>query len=495
MKVLGPIIAVLIIAASGWLLLNGNDPGTTTAPAATSIPPPDAIPSLVSVECRASSGGRSTDCYDAYLPWSRRVPVEDHVVIHVAVVSGGANAPADPVLFLHGGPAVPAMAEFLPAVGRGFQQMYGGRDVIVFDQRGAGLAGPQFDCSIEGTYRDSLNEDLAESSLEWLARQAMPCFAAADGVDLSVFATDEIAADAADIVRMLGYPSVNLHGSSFGSRIALTFAAQAASGVVRSVVLEGPYPPNIDGVARRGEAALAGLRALFAACSRDFECDSAYPELEAQLSAVVALLGETPVTLAGGEVVNGHRFMEVVYRTAYLGAGLRRIPRLIDDTASGDLALLDRLLDTTATTVDEIAPVAYFSTVCATTSPASEAALTTTVEALPDGFSAYFFDLAEATLDLCEGVGLVGGDADLDPTSGPTLYLVGKYDPVTPPTWSQQATDGLWPGFVVEFSYATHSNLLGPGTCAAQAVAEFVSTLEHPRPLCMSTTAPIDFDL
>ena len=36
-------------------------------------------------------------------------------------------------------------------------------------------------------------------------RQVTPCIAALEGVDLSAFATDEIAADARDIVQMLGY--------------------------------------------------------------------------------------------------------------------------------------------------------------------------------------------------------------------------------------------------------------------------------------------------
>ncbi|MCP4226386.1 MAG: alpha/beta hydrolase [Actinomycetia bacterium] len=314
-------------------------------------------------------------------------------------------------------------------------------------------------------------------------------------MDLTSFSAQEIASDTSDIVGMLGYSSVNLFGASFGSRIALTYAALASSSTVRSVVLEGPYPPDVDGVARRGEAASAGLGALFDACRRDPSCNSAYPDLEPQLVDVVTRLDDTPLILTGGEVVNGHRFMEAVYRTAYSGSGIQRIPRLIGDTAQGDLALLSELLDTTAMTFDDVDAIAYFATVCSTTSPVSSALLASTVEALPEGVATYFYRLGMATLDLCEAAGLVGSGTIPGPTSAPTLYLVGTYDPVTPPEWSRDGANGSWPGMVAELSYGTHANLFHPESCAGQAVFAFVATLEHPHLPCLSTTLPIDFDL
>ena len=488
------LLFLVLPAAAGltWLLVGGTGTGP---PPTGPVPPPDTIPALVPVDCRADSGGKAAVCYDAYLPRLWRLPGDGFVVIHVAVVPGGNDAPGDPVLYLHGGPAVPALAGFLPTVGHGFQQMYGDRDVIVFDQRGAGQSGPRLGCPRDQSYHDSLTDDLDESSIEWLARQTQPCLAELDPEDLAAFTTAELASDAADIVRMLGYRSVNLFGSSFGSRIALTYAAQADPGAVRSVVLEGPYPPNVDGVARRGEAAVAGLRALFAACRKSFSCNTAYPDLETRLIGTVSRLDAAPVTLPGGEVVNGRRFTEVLYRSAYSGSGLRRIPRLIADTGDGDLDVLGQLLDATAPTTDTIDPVAYFATVCATTTPDSAAELAATIAALPDGVAAFFSGLGETTLELCEEHGLPGDGATPGPTTVPTLYLVGTYDPVTPPAWSHEAARGSWPGSVAELSYGTHGNLLGVGTCAAQAVAELAATLDPPRPLCLSTTALIDFDL
>ena len=83
--------------------------------------------------------------------------------------------------------------------------------------------------------------------LEWLARHTRPCIEGASDATLAAFTTDAIAADAADIVRLLGHRSVNLFGSSFGSRVALAYAGRTDPDLVRSVVLEGPYPPDVDG--------------------------------------------------------------------------------------------------------------------------------------------------------------------------------------------------------------------------------------------------------
>ncbi len=487
------LLAVSRVGENRLIDATARTSSTTTSEAPQATEAPAALASLVPVACRARPEAVTAECYDAYLPASPTATADELVVIHVAVVPGAADAPDDPVLMLHGGPAVPMMADFLPRVGDGFQQMYGNRDVILFDQRGTGLAAPRLDCPLDETYHDSLSRGTRESSLEWLARKARPCMTNVADADLADYTPAAIAADAATIVEMLGYESVNLFGSSFGSRIAITYAA-AEPTAVRSMVLEGPYPPNIDGVARRGEAAMAGLQALFAACRDDAACGAAYPDLEATLSAIVTRLDEVPVILAGGEIINGRRFMEVVYRSGYSSTGLQRIPRLIADTDGGDLAVLREQLDATASTAEGIDAVAYFATICATTSPSSEAALSATVATLPAGVADYFADLGGATLDLCRSLNLMGSGSFVGPTDVPTLYLVGRFDPVTPPAWTHEGAEGSWPGAIAEFSYGTHANLFEEA-CAPQFVAEFVATLSSSPPPCLGDQVQIDFDL
>ena len=88
----------------------------------------------------------------------------------------------------------------------------------------------------------------------------------------------------------------------------------------------------------------------------------------------------------------------------------------------------------------------------------------------------------------------MGSGTSTGPTDVPTLYLVGRFDPVTPPAWSHEGGDGRWPGAIAEFSYGTHANLFEEA-CAPQFVAEFVATLSSAPPACLGDEAQIDFDL
>lgn len=496
------LLALAAVAGFGWLLLDNAAPSSTSRVAPTTTTTLISVPSLVAVDCRQSSGGLRTDCYDVFLPESRSVHSDAYITLHVAVVRGAEHAPSDPVIFLHGGPAVPAMAKFLSEVDHGFRQMYEKRPVIVFDQRGTGAATPRLDCSFDSTYADSLGEDSSVSMIGWLANQTHDCMSVHrdSGLRLDAYATSDIAMDVADIVRLLGYPQVNLHGSSFGSRVALAFADVAEPRLVRSIVLEGPYPPSVDGVARRGEAAMSALRRLFTACRRDFSCNTTFPDLETELVKLLRQLNVAPPLVAVGAdevpvVVNSARFMEVLYRSMYTGTGLRRIPRFISETADGNFAIFEQLQMAQLPEAESIDSAGYFATVCSTTDPSSRATLAASVASLPDPIGAYFEETARSTLNICAEFALTGLAPVLAPTEIPILYITGSYDPVTPPYWAEEAAEGVWPGYVAELGYGTHTNLLGIGSCGARLAAMFAANPESPGAACVSARPRLRFDL
>ena len=65
-------------------------------------------------------------------------------------------------------------------------------------------------------------------------------------IDLSMYATPALADDVADLVKAMQLTKVNLYGISYGTRWALEIMRRHP-GIVRSAVLDGVYPPQING--------------------------------------------------------------------------------------------------------------------------------------------------------------------------------------------------------------------------------------------------------
>ena len=63
---------------------------------------------------------------------------------------------------------------------------------------------------------------------------------------------------------------------------------------LRGVVLDSPFPPNVDPAAEEGPNIMEALNKLFNGCANNPACDDAYPDLREVLLETVALLNETP---------------------------------------------------------------------------------------------------------------------------------------------------------------------------------------------------------
>src|SRR5262249_53599616 len=95
--------------------------------------------------------GHTATCYRLAVPESRDHPGRRVLTLPVAVLSVPApRRHADPIVYLTGGPGSAvglypdAMKEWWPYIGT--VPWLQGRDLILMDQRGAGLAEPSLDC-------------------------------------------------------------------------------------------------------------------------------------------------------------------------------------------------------------------------------------------------------------------------------------------------------------------------------------------------------------
>ena len=102
------------------------------------------------------------------------------------------------------------------------------RDVILFDQRGTGYSQPDLGCPEEKKFAlDTLDQNLTPTqSAELRRRRAAQCHdrLVKEGVNLALYNSAQNAADIEALRQALGYDKINLYGTSYGTRLALTDA-------------------------------------------------------------------------------------------------------------------------------------------------------------------------------------------------------------------------------------------------------------------------------
>jgi pimeloyl-ACP methyl ester carboxylesterase len=231
------------------------------------------------------------------VPENRDDPSSATVRIAVTVVKSRSATPeTDPVVQITGGPGGSGLSQL------GFwstSPLLDHRDMVLFDQRGAGASEPSLDCPERDAAlatnlgRAEPYEVEVETYRDALAACRVRLLEA--GADLDQYDTESVAADLADLRVALGVDEWNLYGISYGSRIALATMRSHPEGI-RSVVLDSAYPPGVGSLAdlhARGDAA---FDAFYDACAADAACAASYPDLESTLEAVVDRYNETPIT-------------------------------------------------------------------------------------------------------------------------------------------------------------------------------------------------------
>ncbi len=224
-------------------------------------------------------------CGKVSVPLVHAEPQGKRIRLAVAVVKARSPSPLpEPIVWLEGGPGGHALERlsYLPKF------FYANRDLIVFDQRGAGHSVPALECSLPTipwphTY---LSLSAAYCLDQELRRR---------GVNLGAYNTHESAQDVIDVVRALGYDRVVLYGGSYGTRLGLTVLALFPD-CCRSAVLDGVLPPGPSWT--RQEQQLQNVRSalseVFAACAGDDECARAYPQPDERLRTTRHVLEQVP---------------------------------------------------------------------------------------------------------------------------------------------------------------------------------------------------------
>ena len=430
-------------------------------------------------DCRISAGpsapGINARCGTLVTPEDPASPDGNTIEIRVAVVPALDLDPRpDPVVPIAGGPGGSSIEMYATQRGA-FEALRRTRDILLVDQRGTGESS-LMDCEsddelVQGSYSDELTIELTQECLEQLPH------------DPRFFTTSVAVRDLETVREALGYPSLNLYGVSYGTRVAQHYARRYPE-TTRTVVIDGVIP---SGLALGPDIALESQQALdevFARCAEEPACNEAFPELDKTLARVLSELSDNPVDILLPSPISGSPD-ELTVSDAELAVAIRLllydpnsialIPLMISEAGKGNLTPLSAAFQMVAESLSGSMAVGMHNSVVCTEDVPFYDDESIDYSALDDSYMGP--DQLSALKAICSvwpsGI-LDDGFREPLRYDGPVLLLSGDADPITPPDYAVEAMGALRNARHIALTNQGHG-VIGIG-CMSRLVADFVES-------------------
>lgn len=405
----------------------------------------------------------------------------DEIELAVMVLYSDDDAPADPVVYLEGGPGGSGIlvAAYDPFP---FETILEHRDLILVDQRGTGFSDPSLRCYGSATELDDQLAELDQCKTDWEAQ----------GVDFAEYNTRRNARDMDQVRHALGYDTWNLYGISYGSRLALTIVRDYPE-AVRSMVIDGVLPLQVDLLADGVQSMAGSLEALTEACNAQPDCADAYGDVAAKLFEAADQLEAEPAELEIGVELDGETAFAVVMQLLYSSDVLPYIPALVAGLLEGDYSLFELLL-ADGGLGGGFATGMYYAVTCQDEAAFTSPEIVDAARADFDPRYAFAFD-AHVLLDVCDHWSLPAAPSTENEgveSDVPSLVTSGAFDPVTPPAYGALAAEGL--SHAQQFVLADQAHGASVSKCGAKLVNDFFD--EPSRKLasdCVDNLGPPNF--
>lgn len=292
--------------------------------------------------------GRTVACGKISVPEDHENPEGRRIDLAFMIFKSRSLSPApDAVVHLHGGPGVGIVAR-ASLTTTFFEHLRTRRDVVAFDQRGVDQS-----ASAESRCFDTLASDpeaLVQATkglgdtMALTRKMTRACLdeIAASGADITKINTWQNAQDVQAVMQTLGYPTYNIYGISYGTKLGQEVMRSAPEGL-RSVVLDSVAPvqaPIYDTLALPHAEAIQGI---FDACTADAKCAAAYPDLKNRFWALYTRLETQPIKSAEGDINADALFTFVDGRNnwkAQLQGLTGYVPKVVAELEAGDTTTL-----------------------------------------------------------------------------------------------------------------------------------------------------------
>jgi pimeloyl-ACP methyl ester carboxylesterase len=458
--------------------------------------------------------GDRVECFTLIVPENREQPESREVHLKVAVLKAKRTASAEPMFYLSGGPGdapLVASSSGADALTEGdwwneTATIRRRRDVVIVSQRGAGGTTPSLDCF------DSRTSDPGKARRRAVTEQQeldilVRCRADLDKrkIDLAMYATPALADDVADLASAMSLSRINIYGVSYGTRWALEVMRRHPD-LVRAAVLDGVYPPEINGEQNEPEIVRHAFEQLYAECAADALCRERHPNLRSSVEGAIEAAAQKPLELTleledGPQParLDGSKLLMVLLHMMREGEAAL-IPEAVAALQRGDVRLLRMfaedlesndgdLLEENAQQFDGL----YNSIECretwATVDPAAR-------RKMIEAGGVYGLNArtskSPAFCPLWRVPAAPASERLPVKAAVPTLLLSGTFDWLTPPAWGREAARHLPSSRHVVFRALGHGVVI-QDSCAARLRDAFIEEPDPKRaPPCRADT-PLNF--
>ena len=458
--------------------------------------------------------GDRLECFVLVVPENRSQPEGRAVRLRGVILKAKRAALAEPVVYLSGGPGEAPLVASEPGVDalvegdwwKDTAALRRRRDVIILSQRGAGGATPDLDCFLPriGEPAKARRRAITEQQERDIL---LGCREALDRrkVDLAMYATPALADDVADLARALSLPKINLYGASYGTRWGLEILRRHPD-LVRAAVLDGVYPPQINGDQYEPGIVRAVFEQLYADCEADAFCREHHPALRRTVETLVEGADRSPLEITlqledGPQParLDAAKLMLVLLQMMREGEAAL-IPEAVAAARSGNFNLLTLfgedletdeggLLEQNAQQFDGL----FNSVECRETWAVID--LKARQSAIDNaGIYGLSAKLSKSAIYCPAWRVPAAPAAERQPVKSavPTLLLSGTYDWLTPPAWAADAARTLSASRQIVFRALGHG-VTSQDPCAARLRDAFIEDPDAKRPPTCAADAPPNF--
>ena len=398
---------------------------------------------------------------------------------------------ADPIVYLQGGPGASARlhTEGIKSWLNWMRYSTTQRDLILIDTRGTGHSKPALVCSEYNQFNQQLlRENVA--LVEELSKGydvAAQCFSsvarANPQLDYRNFSTQKSARDIRALMSQLDYPTWNILGVSYGTRLALEIALQEQQMPhaikLKSMILDSVYPAGYGGVQTWPQVLDDGMQQFFKGCIEQQACleklNTSAGSLQQQYMFALRNLqestrvmtvrrwdGEAPITFA----INDHRFLSATFAAVYNPNDWAIIVDAMNGVFEGRTDLIKPLIEPylNNSITRDFNSLTFTAVDCADNPVLPEGNYAESLRQYPL-FEEYTRE--QWRYQLCHQLPSESSLVRASPEI-PTLILAGLLDPITPVSWAKTVA-AQWP----------HSQLRIRTTLAHSVLSNDVCLLEN----------------
>ncbi len=365
-----------------------------------------------------------------------------------------------------------------------------GGDLVIVDQRGAGIAQPAFRCEeIHAATLRWLHTDpsVEEEAALW-ADAARRCRQrlVESGIALAAYGAESVTHDLEALRSALGYEQWNLFATSYAGEIALHYAREVPTRV-RALVLDSPGVPG---------GALASpawfqhvLEALFARCAADARCARDFPAPGAVLDRLLRRFATEPLALSVSDpdglapvpvTITPVRLLDLIFNAMYDTQRAHQIPLMLTAADRGSYDWLHEFTREYVWTLldPRFSPAMLGAVPCRDSVPFGDLARAES-EAGQHAWARAFVGVEPVTTAVCRAWDVGRAEAPAIGFGGPALVLAGQLDPVIALPEVERAAHSLR-AQLIDFPATGHSAGATWWHCLDPLIARFLAEPDTP---------------